>query len=434
MKTARQNTGDQTRLDNIEDNSPVGDNHYNAKALKPKKIWTYRRIINRLQKWVKKHTNIKSVQCCCSFALNSSVEMLVRASSGAASWAGLNVCGNTTTCPVCSQQKGIQRARQVDSVAVPIIEAGGSGVMLTLTVPHLIKDDLKTQVQNLNKCWDRLMRGKFGKKCGQYNKNNKTIWVRSWDWTTGQNGNHSHLHNLIMFERQPTQAELIELEIFAWENWARIVESVFKREASIKAFKMEEVSNVKGVSAYNNKISSFAFEIACGGSIDTSSAKTSFNIWELIWAIEEEQDEEKKKILLRKFRMFEKQTKKLRTISFSKTFRERIVEDEELKKEDEEKKVVLRIREDLWKLVVKREHTSSLLELYEAVASGDEAAKPIFESVESLTSKYSEETKFIDEESMEKEWDGIAFRISAWMFYKNKPEFYNSQHSILVPS
>lgn len=391
-------------------------------------------IINRLQKIVQTITIKKGVRDCSKYPTKTSVILRTAVGGGNASFVGLNRCLNSTVCPRCSAIRGVQRAVQIDSVAKPIMAAGGSGAMLTLTIPHYRKDDFKWLNKSINKCWHSLMRQKFGKHVANFNLSRQPLWVRSWDHTWSPNGNNIHLHSLIMFERNPTDDEFSALFAECIDAWGKLVEKVLNRKASPEAMTFKRVYDAGGVAKYNNKISSVAFEIASGGLTKTQK-KTSFNIWELIWSIQEEKDPEKKKVLIKKFQMFEAQTHKLRTISFSKTYKERIPkegEDGDLEEEKPETVDVLKIRTDLFKHIRKMEDTLNLLDLYNSYSTGDESAKPIVKMVEDICNKFSEESNNFDEPAMMADWGFISFRLSSWAFYKSRPEYYNQPYDLLI--
>ena len=176
------------------------------------------------------------------------------------------------------------------------------------------------------------MRQKIGKKFGSYNGDKKPLWVRSWDYTWSLNGDHIHLHNLILFETTPTEEEFCKLEFETIEAWLKLIKKNLGRDGSKKACRFDRVYDVEGVAKYNNKIGSIAFEIASNG-LTKKSHSNSLNIWELIWAIQIEKDETRKAKLIKKFRLFEKQTESVtvmvdgfetieqRTLSFGEKFK-----------------------------------------------------------------------------------------------------------------
>jgi hypothetical protein len=134
--------------------------------------------------------------------------------------------------------------------------------------------------------------------------------------------------------------------------------------------------------------------------------------------------------------MFEKQTHKLRTISFSKCFREKIEEEElnEYKPEqqDQHSEEVLKLRTDLWKMIQEREDSMNLLELINCYGMGDTHLKPLVDAVEAVAEKYSLENDYYDEEQMRLDGGHVSWRIRGWIFRRFKPELYNEMNQYIV--
>jgi hypothetical protein len=279
------------------------------------------------------------------------------------------------------------------------------------------------------------MRQKFGKRVASFNRNKKPLWVKSFDYTMTDNGNHNHFHVLIMVENKMSDQEYEELKLLCVEKWGDLVKKITGRDISKQhGVVFERVWDLEGVTKYNNKISSVAFEIASRGSTKRSG-KNSMNIMELIYAIQTEQDEDKRNVLIKKFRLFEKQTHKLKTITYSKCFRAQIedYDKEQMMEEREEKtNLNLKIRKDLFSLMVRKDDTANLLELYNCYSTGDIHLKPIVEAVERVCEKYNSTTCYMNEKQMMKDWGQVAFRIRKWIFYRFKPEFYHYNPKLLI--
>ena len=438
----RKTNDNPSRLDDVGTNCRSNDNHPVLKQGKSvlnqtvKKILSPWEIIRGLQRVVRVHTGQKGVKTCSTFSVAKSNVMRVSSKGGNARLMGLNKCLNTTSCPTCSYIRGTQRARQIDLVAKPVIDAGGCGVLLTLTLPHLRKDNLRHLNKVLSECFHSLMRNSFGRAIGKFNDDNKPLWCRSWDWTWGRNGDHSHLHVLLLFQTKPDPVMMQILKSECFDKWCNLVEKKLGRTPSYQAYDWTPVYDVSGVANYNNKISSLAFEIAAGG-IQKKSNGESLNIGELILAIEQEGDEERRKILIRKFKMYEKQTHKLRTISFSKSFKDKMKKEEEaqedeIQEDDTNSKELFKIRSDLTKMIMRKGDLPSLYQVVNAYTLGDETTKDLFVKIVAITEKYSEDTMLFDDEQMSRDWDGVAWAMKAWTFYRHTPAYYHHKHSDLI--
>jgi hypothetical protein len=393
-------------------------------------------VLDKLQKIAQGISTKKGVRECSKFATGRSVKMRVDNKSGNVRFTGLNRCLNSTSCPRCSHILGTARAKGIDSVAVPVIEGGGAGVMVTLTIPHHRKDKFIDLRRVLNKSWDALMRQKFGITCGKFNRNGKPLWVKSFDYTWGRNGDHLHFHCMILFEAGLTEDEFTELEDLCTRSWIKLVKKNFRRDASPEALKFERAYDVEGISKYNDKISSVAFEIASRGTTKQSKSG-SMNVWELLWLCKHEPDDAKRKSYKRKFRQYEKDTHKLRTISYSKSFKERLDEtklskEEVIEKQDETSSEVLAIRNDLWALVNQRGDRINLLELFNSYFTGDEELKPIIEEVMKVCNRYGEDSNNYNEEQMSKDWGDVSWKITLWMAQTRRRERTLSSRSSFV--
>lgn len=385
-------------------------------------------ILNKLQRVVQTITTKKTVRDCSKFATQKSVAIRVSKNGGGnAKAVGLNRCLNTTTCPRCSHMLGVKRAKEIDSVAVPLMEAGGDGFMLTLTIPHLRKDKFNDLRKIINKCWHSLMRQRFGKKLASYCNDNQACWVRSFDYTWTLNGHHMHFHNLLLTDQKLSDVEVIELQMMVEDCWVKLLRKFGDKIGSVDAIKLERVYDVSGVSKYNNKISSTAFEIASRGTTKHSYSN-SMNVWELIAAIElarKEEDDDRYLKLLNSFKNYEDNTHKLRTITYSKGFKQRLeVPDwEEVKEKMQEESIeVCKIRTDLWKLVRNRNDDINVLELINhwSVGTSDPKSEELVKELMTICHLYNEDDGLIDDVRMEQDWIRFSFKLKRWIF-KNYP-------------
>jgi hypothetical protein len=435
------NSRDTGHLDSYTDKSRVSscndDVLKSFKVKKDKNIKGVSHILSVLQKMVQKITSKKRVRECSKYSVGKSVTIRVNNEGGNARVCGLNRCENTMECPRCAHTISVARAKQVDSVVQPILEKGGEAFFVTLTIPHTMNDSFRTLWKSLGKCWDSMMRQKVGKWLGKMTHEGRPLWVKAFDHTFTRNGDHIHFHCLFVIEKRISDEDFKSFKNLMFSEWLRLIEKNTGKIGDKKGLKIDRVFDAEGVAKYNNKISSVAFEIASRGTTK-QTASGSYNIWEMIWAMyeaEQSGDMETFKKLYKRFKMFEKQTHKLRTISFSKAFRERIPEediDEMKAQQDEQSKEVLKIRTDLWKLINQRDDTANLLELYNAFTTGEEHLKPLVEAVQRVCDRYSEDSDNFDEKQMEIDWGQVSFRISKWIYYRFRPEVYHHHQTFLV--
>lgn len=385
---------------------------------KPKSVQSLSCFINKLQKVVQTHTTRAGVRDCSKFATQSSVTVRINKGGGGARACGLNRCLNTTTCPRCSHMLSVKRAKEIDSVVIPMVEDGGDAFMLTLTIPHLRKDKFNDLRKIINKCWHSLMRQKFGKRLGKFCSDGNPVWVRAFDYTMGRNGHHMHFHNLLVTEHSVSDEEFQELEFIVKDCWLKLLEKFGDKIGSADAIKLERAYDVSGVSKYNNKITRAAFEVASRGTTKQSK-DGSMNIWELVSAIDTEVDFKARAKLISQFRRFEKDTNKLRTITYSKGFKLRleVPEWEEVKeKMEEETQEVVKIRTDLWFLIRKNFKHIPMLEMINHWSWGcnSDETRAGMRTLVKLCHRYNAENGSIDDQMMHLDYQDFSDAMDTW--------------------
>jgi hypothetical protein len=133
---------------------------------------------------------------------------------------GLQLCGSRWVCPICSN-KLLESSRQdILKASNQHLETGGGFVLMTVTIPHTIKDKLqhlsKLQTKALNKFHENGSVKKIFKSLGKIGS------IRSFENKHGKNGWHPHQHFLIYIKspilnndlRQSIEASLLR----HWQN------------------------------------------------------------------------------------------------------------------------------------------------------------------------------------------------------------------------
>jgi hypothetical protein len=88
---------------------------------------------------------------------------------------------------------GIRRARQIESALRQHVDAGGSALLATYTVPHTRDEALPVVLDRLSGTWRRYAMGVWRDVVGRFYVGN----VRALEVTHGVNGWHPHYHALI---------------------------------------------------------------------------------------------------------------------------------------------------------------------------------------------------------------------------------------------
>lgn len=142
--------------------------------------------------------------------------------AGRASWGELQRCGSVWTCPVCASRISIERTSLLRTMLEEHLRQGrerAGGLFLTVTIAHELTDELRELRGRLvTKAWARLRTTYTWKRM---QRSGYLGDVRTLEVTVGErNGWHPHLHDLLLFDHQPTEQERAELEEALFREWA----------------------------------------------------------------------------------------------------------------------------------------------------------------------------------------------------------------------
>jgi len=116
-----------------------------------------------------------------------------RLPDGRAAYSGLYRCGDFWRCPSCRVMLGIRRARQIETALRVHVDAGGSALLATYTVPHARDEALPVVLARLSDTWRRYARNAWADVLGEYYVGS----VRALEVVHGVNGWHPHYHALL---------------------------------------------------------------------------------------------------------------------------------------------------------------------------------------------------------------------------------------------
>lgn len=146
-----------------------------------------------------------------------------------AHYAGLQTCASPWACPVCAAKISERRRVQVLKAMEAHKAAGGEVLLLTLTNPHTLGDDLPAMLAAQSLATKRLYSGRSA----------RALWdsigcvgtIRAWEVTHGQNGWHPHFHILI-FVRAGLDLATLRGRFYAeWANACRLAKLPIPSEA-----------------------------------------------------------------------------------------------------------------------------------------------------------------------------------------------------------
>jgi len=116
-----------------------------------------------------------------------------RLPDGRVCYSGLYRCGDFWRCPSCRVTLGIRRARQIETALRAHVDAGGSALLATYTVPHDRDESLPVVLARLAGTWRRYAKSALRDVLGRHYVGN----VRSLEVTHGVHGWHPHYHALL---------------------------------------------------------------------------------------------------------------------------------------------------------------------------------------------------------------------------------------------
>jgi len=154
----------------------------------------------------------------CGVALRYGASGVVvrRLPDGRAAYSGLYRCGDFWRCPSCRVTLGIRRARQIETALRAHVDAGGSALLATYTVPHTRDEALPVVLARLSDTWRRYARNAWADVLGAHYVGN----VRALEVVHGVNGWHPHYHVLVFVS--PGLPYLTPVAVALSERWSRV--------------------------------------------------------------------------------------------------------------------------------------------------------------------------------------------------------------------
>jgi hypothetical protein len=139
-----------------------------------------------------------------------------RLPDGRACYSGLYRCGDFWRCPSCRVTLGIRRARQIEAALRQHVDAGGSALLATYTVPHTRDESLPVVLARLADTWRRYARNAWRDALGAHYVGN----VRALEVVHGANGWHPHYHALVFVS--PGLPYLTPVAVALSERWSEV--------------------------------------------------------------------------------------------------------------------------------------------------------------------------------------------------------------------
>lgn len=135
---------------------------------------------------------------------------------GSAFYGGLAVCGSVWACPVCTAKVQERRRIEIKKGIEWAYYSGFKAVMITLTFPHLVSDDLGDLLDKQRDALKMLREGRTWKRFkGLYGYEGL---IRSLEVTIGEHGWHPHVHELWFVDPDANAETMLEDVIDMWQS------------------------------------------------------------------------------------------------------------------------------------------------------------------------------------------------------------------------
>jgi hypothetical protein len=187
-----------------------------------------------------------------------------RLPDGRACYSGLYRCGDFWRCPSCRVTLGIRRARQIEAALRQHVDAGGSALLATYTVPHTRDEALPVVLARLADTWRRYARNAWRDALGARYVGN----VRALEVVHGVSGWHPHYHALVFIA--PGLPYLTPVCVALSERWSQVAGAEWR--ADVRRVARDGVAAVArylttdGVAGASYEVASPAAKIPAGRS------------------------------------------------------------------------------------------------------------------------------------------------------------------------
>lgn len=175
-----------------------GDEYVEHKTLAQIRCERYRLkgAVNRLL------VGSRTSKCCRWRVPGQTIQVLHSAEHGKAFYSGLQVCASVWLCPVCAPKISERRREELKRAMDKAESLGLSVMLMTLTVPHGLGDDLDDMLDSMMKAYADTSTTRAGRLA------RKTVGlrgtVRVLEVTHGRSGWHPHFHVLLFLDAGAT--------------------------------------------------------------------------------------------------------------------------------------------------------------------------------------------------------------------------------------
>lgn len=273
-------------------------------------------------------------------------------------YSGLAVCGSVWTCPVCAVKISERRRMEIKQAFEMHKQEGGKIALLTLTFSHQKNDRLSDLMHSFGQATQKLFRGKAFDEIR--NEMDLLGRIRVYEVTYGFNGFHPHTH-IALFYKNDADLDLIKKRMYKlWEKACLKVGLVTSQKHGL------DLQDGQEAEAYISKHGNWSLEQELSKSHIKKAKTDSMTPFDFLREYFKNEDEK----YLKLFKEYAECFKGKRQIQWSPGLKKRFVVDEksddELAKEKiEEADVLGMINYQDWRLILKSESRSKLLDRIE---------------------------------------------------------------------
>jgi hypothetical protein len=289
-------------------------------------------------------------------AKGNSILLLLDRSRNKAFVGGLQTCGSVWGCPICASKISERRRTELEQAIEQAKRLGLQVMLLTLTIPHGMGDNVGTITDGLIDSWDSIKRNRAGRTIRA--QIGLVGTVRAMEVTYGQNGFHPHLHILLFIQSNIRPAQVQSLYAPLWQS--ACVKQGLPRPSDAHGCKVDDGSKA---AAYASK---WGLESEMTKGHTKSANGKGMTPWDMLRAVLSDNDEHAARL----FKVYYENFKGRRQLCWSKGLQKMLsvadMTDEEIAAQEQENAdVFTTITVEEWRAIYARRLVSTLLDITE---------------------------------------------------------------------
>jgi hypothetical protein len=285
------------------------------------------------------------------------IVLLLDRSRNKAFYGGLQTCGSVWGCPICAAKISERRRTELEQAIEQAKLLGLQVMLLTLTIPHGMGDDVGMITDGLIKAWDKTK----STRAGRLVRDSVGLvgTVRAMEVTHGSNGFHPHLHILLFIQSDIRPSEVQRLYAPLWQS--ACVKQGLPRPSDAHGCKVDDGSKA---AAYASK---WGLESEMTkGHTKTAGEGKGMTPWDMLRAVLHDKDEHAARL----FKVYYDCFKGRRQLCWSKGLQKMLavvdLTDEEIANQEQEQADIFSyITVEQWRVIYARRWQSVLCDVTE---------------------------------------------------------------------